>query len=235
MCDPISLGIGLTLAGSAAQYIGNQQAKRATLNAFNTEQVRQKAKTADQQKLLDNSYDTAGKLNDPNAQQAAVDKRKSAFIQALNARPADSGYLPGTDSAPKVVADASAKATADQDAFSGQQADALARMTGLGDQLFDTNIQLGRNSQGIGQLGVDKAQSAAALNAELNAARFKGGTLRGFGGLAQMIGAAALGGGFGSKGSLNSVLNSKSGYFPMAGSVSMGPIDFPTVNLPPVG
>lgn len=195
MCDPISIGIALTVAGSAAQYAGNEQAKRAGLNALSMEQTRQKAKTADQQKLLDSSYDAATKLNDPNAQQGAIDKRKAAFIEALNARPANSGYLPGADSAPKVVVDASDKAMADQGAFSGQQADALARLTGFGDQLFNTNIQLGRNSQGIGQLGSDKANSAAALQAELNAARFKGGTLRGLGGLAQMVGMAALSGG----------------------------------------
>jgi len=195
MCDPISIGLGLAAAGTVAQYFGNQQAKHASQAAYTAEQGRQKAKTREQEALLDQSYDSARKLNDPNAENAAADKRKAAFVAALNARPSDSGYLPGQDSAPKVVADAASKAQESQNAFSGQQADALARMTGFGDQLLDTNIALGRNAQGIGMIGTDKANSAAALNAELNAAQYKGGFLRGLGGLAQMVGMAALSGG----------------------------------------
>ena len=197
MCDPISIGLAVAAAGTVAKYAGDQQAKRATVGAYTAEQARQKEKTAQQDQLLDQSYQTASKLKDPNAQQEAVDARRAQFIAALNARPADQAYLPGQDSAPQVVADAASARGARQDAYSQQQAEALARMTGFGDQLFGTQIQLGRNSQGIGQLGRDKANSAGVLDAEMRAAQFKGSTLRGLGDLAQMIGTSMAGGGMG--------------------------------------
>lgn len=190
MCDPISLG--LLAAGTAMQVVGNNQAKRASWDAYNAEQTRQKAKTAEQDNLLDQSYSTADKLKDPNAQNDAAAKRTAAFVSALNARPATTAYLPGQDAAPKVIADTAANAAAGQSAYSNQQAGALANMTGANDQLLNTNLALNRNSQTIGQLGQDKYHSAQVLDSELNAAKYKGGTLRGLGGLGQLLGMAAL-------------------------------------------
>lgn len=216
MCDPISLG--LLAAGTISSYIGNQQAKSATRNALTLERQRQTAKTRDQEQALDQSYQAAGRLKDPNAQQAASDKRRQAFVAALNARPENSGYLPGQESAPKVVADAADQSTARQNAYSEGQAGALADLTSQGDLLQNANIDIGRAGQTIGQLGRDKYNSAQALEAELRAAQFKGQTLRGLGQLFQTIGMAkGLGGFGGGHGSLGSALNSGSGYFPAGG------------------
>jgi hypothetical protein len=180
------------------QAIGNNKARRASNNAYVAEKGRQTEMQRRQDAVLDQSYDSLNKLKDPNAEQAAIDKRKAAFVAALNARPADSAYLPGQDAAPAVVGDAAAASGAREGAFSAQQAEALARMTGMGDQLFDTNINLNRGSQEIGQVARDRINSANALDAELRAAAFKGQTLRGLGGLATTIGfGKALGGGGG--------------------------------------
>ncbi|MBY0392011.1 MAG: hypothetical protein K2Q27_01960 [Novosphingobium sp.] len=221
-------------AGTISSYIGNQQAKNATRNQLALENQRQASKTREQEQALDQSYQAAGKLKDPNAQQAASDKRRQAFVAALNARPENSGYLPGQESAPKVVADAADQSAARQNAYSEGQAGALADLTSQGDLLQNANIDIGRAGQTIGQLGRDKYNSANALNAELNAARFKGGTLRGLGGLAQTIGMAALGsklGGLnaGKYGSLNSVMEGTS----LGKPVFTGIIDAGTPTIPP--
>ncbi|CAB4120906.1 hypothetical protein UFOVP4_4 [uncultured Caudovirales phage] len=198
MCDPISIAAALTVAGTAANYAGNKQAERASLSAFNTEQRIQKQKTAEQDLALDNSNNTTKKLLDPNAQADAVNARKEAFIAALNTRPAGQDYLPGQEGAPTIVADAAAKASADQRSYSEQQAGALANMQGFGDQMFGTNIAVGRNGQMIGQLGKDKFNSANVLDSELRAASYKGQDLRNIGTLAQQIGLSMLAGGAGS-------------------------------------
>lgn len=233
MCDPIS--IGLAVAGTVSSYIGNQQAKSATRNQLALENQRQASKTREQEQALDQSYQAAGKLKDPNAQQAASDKRRQAFVAALNARPENSGYLPGQESAPKVVVDAADQSAARQNAYSEGQAGALADLTSQGDLLQNANIDIGRAGQTIGQLGRDKYNSAQALEAELRAAQYKGGFLRGLGQLFQTIGMAKGMSGFGGgHGSLTSVLNSGSGYMPkLAAPVFNGAIDVGTATIPP--
>jgi hypothetical protein len=228
MCDPIS--IALVAAGTVAQYAGNQQAKHASQNALTLEHQRQAKATQQQDQALDQSYQAAGKLNDPHAQEEAAGKRRQAFVAALNARPSDSAYLPGQQSAPKVVADASDQSAARQSAYSEGQAGALANLTSQGDMLQNANIMLGRSGQTIGQLGRDKFNSAQVLEAELNAAKYKGGFLRGLGQLLQTAGQAGVGGG----GSLTSALNTGSGFFPGAvKAMNIGPID--VGNIVPVG
>ena len=198
MCDPVSIATALAVAGTAAKYAGNKQAERASSNAYNAEQRIQKQKTAEQDVALENSNNGVRKLLDPNAQADATNARKEAFIAALNTRTPTQDYLPGSEGVPSVVADAATKANANQRSYSEQQAGALANLEGFGDQIFKTNINLGRNAQTIGQLGKDKVNSANVLDSELRAAQFKGADLRGFGDLAQQIGMAMLTGGAGS-------------------------------------
>jgi hypothetical protein len=218
MCDPIT--IGLTIASAAASYIGNQQAKSAVRGQLALENQRQQTKTREQEQALDQSYQATEKLKDPHAQDEAAGKRRQAFVAALNARPQDSGYLPGQESAPKVVSDAADQATARQNNFSEGQAGALANLTSQGDMLQNTNIALGRSGQTIGQLGRDKINSAQVLDSELRAAQYKGGFMRGLGQLLSTINMAnGMSGGFGGHGSLTSALGSKSGYMPALGRV----------------
>lgn len=190
MCGPWAIPLALAVGGSVAQYMGAKKADNAMLSRFNAEQGRQKRMSAEQDTLLDQSYDTAEKLKDDTD---AVAARKAAFIDALNSRDAGQDFLPGN--APAIVAESNNQVVADQRARSTQQAEALANLTGMGDQLLNTDIALGRAGQQIGQLGTSKARSAEVLDAELRAAAQKGATLRGLGGLAQMVGSAWLGAG----------------------------------------
>jgi len=188
MCDPLT--IGLAVASAGLQFVGNKQAQNATKQRLNAENIRQNQMNQQQDAALDESYQAAGKLKDEGAQQEAVNNRRQAFIQALNTRPANQNYLPGMDSAPQVVADAARATGAQQDAFSQNQAGALANLTGMEDMLQNTGFMLGRTGQSIDQIARDKARSADALRAELEAARHKGAVFRGLG---QLVGALSLG------------------------------------------
>jgi hypothetical protein len=223
MCFPLAIPLALMAGGSIAQYFGNKQAENASLNAYHTEQARQKVLTGQQQDDLNKSNADVKDLQNPASQQDAINARKQAFMEALSGRPADQGTIPGVGT-PALVSQSNNKIVADQRAGSEQSAGALAALTGPNDALFKTNIALNRNSQDIGQLGTTKADSAAVLNAELAAAKYKGGFLRGIGSLAQSIGGAMAGGIGGSAGGAVSNLGSpdaisnvlKSGYSGMA-------------------
>ncbi|API60529.1 hypothetical protein BSL82_15600 [Tardibacter chloracetimidivorans] len=188
MCGPWAIPLALAVGGSVAQYFGNQRAENAMMARHNVEQGRQKRMSAEQDALLGESYESAEKLRDDTD---AVSARKAAFIDALNSRSDNQDFLPGN--APAIVAESNNKVVGEQRARSQQQAEALANLTGMGDQLLDTNVSLGRLGQQIGQIGTSKARSAEVLDAELRAAAQKGSTLRGLGGLAQMVGSAWLG------------------------------------------
>ena len=111
-------------------------------------------------------------------------------------------YLPGQGSAPAIVQQQEGKAVEGARTDARSLASALAALGGTGDQLQRLNIDIGRNSQRIGQVARDKGNSAGILQTELQAAAEKGALLRGLGGLAMQIGmsaamAGAGGGGFG--------------------------------------
>lgn len=192
MCGPWALPLALVAAGTTAQYFGNKQAQRAQERTYQNERKRQESMSAEQQALFDQSLDTTGKIKDPEAEGAAVANRRQAFIEALNTRDPSQDYLPGQGSGPQVVADVASDISADQRGRSEANADALANLTGFGDQIFKTGISVGRNSQQIGQIGGNKRNSAAVLDAEMRAAAQKGSFLRGLGGLASSIGAAMI-------------------------------------------
>jgi len=195
MCLPaLALAAIATVAGAGMSYAGNEQAKDAGLSALHSEENRQQALTAQQQGYLDKSNAAVQSLQDPNAQNAAIDNRRAQFVNALNGAPSTQGSLPGDSSAPQVVQDAAAKTSGAQHAFSLSQAGNEANLAGFGDQMLGTNIALNRDSASIGQLATTKQDSANVLNSELAAAKFKGGDLRGLGSLAQMVGGALAGG-----------------------------------------
>lgn len=192
MCGPWAIPIALMAAGSVAKYFGDEKAGHAQERAYEAERARQQQYTNQQQQSFQDSLGKVTKLTDPNATQDAVNKRDSVLSSAIT--PVDQGsYMPGSSSAPQLVADASAKAAAGTHERSSNLAKALAELGGTGDQMLTTNIGIGRNSQAIGQAGSLAAGSAAVLPSEMRAASYKGSTLRGLGSLAQMIGQAWLG------------------------------------------
>lgn len=201
MCfDPVTaaiVGSALFAGGSAANYVGNQKAERAQKSAYSAEKRRQDDLTAQQDALFQNSLDRTGGVASQEGQDEAAAARKAAFVEALGGKSPDQGFLPGSSTADAAVGENANRVVATQDAFSDQQAGALAKLTGFGDQMLDANILNARDAGAVNQLSTSKRASAGVLDAELQAAARKGGTLRGLGSLATQLGTMALTAGLG--------------------------------------
>jgi hypothetical protein len=197
MCDPITIGIGLMVAGSVANSVGQNQAAKAQARASDAERARKAKLTAEQEGYFADTLDKVGDTADPNAQAAATARRDDTLQAAIAPSPESTAYLPGTANAPAVVKTAADKAMASGRAESSQLARAIAAMGGTGDALQGLDIGALRNRQNVGQLAGFKSGSAAVLEDELRAAAMKGGTLRGLGQLATSVGSMAVGGGMG--------------------------------------
>lgn len=191
MCVPL-IPLALAAAGTFASYIGQKQAERARNTTFSSERQRQADLGDEQHSRFKDSLAKTQDLVDPATRDKAVQAREGSLASAIVPQSASS-YLPGSSSAPSVVATANERAGASSQATSLNLARTLATLGATGDQLQDVNTQIGRNSQHIGQLGSFKAGSLGVLDAEMRAASQKGSFLRGIGGLAQQIGGAWLG------------------------------------------
>lgn len=197
MCfDPVTMAIigGVAMAGGAGmQFMGQKKADNALNSTFNRERQRQKAFEAEQNAKFEDSLASTEAVTDPaKAAQAAAAREAALMAATKSAAPAAEGYLPGAGSAPAIVAKAGEQAGAKADAATANLAAALGRLGGVNDQLFQNNINIGRNSQAIDQLSGFRRNSLDALDAEMRAAQEKGKTLRALGSLAQTIGGAML-------------------------------------------
>ena len=202
MCLPLlAIGAIASAAGTAAKFFGEKQAERARDKTFNAERARQEALSQQQQGRFQDSVDRAGNMADPASHATATAAREGSLASAIVSHDAPGSSLPGSSSAPALVATAADKAGSKADASSRSLAHALAALGATGDQMQGLNIGVGRNSQQIGQIGGFKAGSLGVLDSEMQAASAKGGFLRGIGGLAQQLGQAAMMGGMGGGGS----------------------------------
>lgn len=193
MCLPVLAiaGIAASLAGAGMNYMGQRKAESAMNSTFNKERSRQKGFEAEQNAKFQDSLAETGKVTDPAEAAKAAAAREAALSAATkSAAPAAEGYLPGSGSAPAIVAEAGAKAGAKADAATANLAAALGRIGGVNDQMMHNNIAIARNSQAIDQLHGFKRGSLDVLSAEMEAAKRKGQTLRTLGSLAQTIGGA---------------------------------------------
>lgn len=201
MCfDPVTaaiVGSALFAGGSAATYAGNKKAEHAQKSAYSAEKRRQDDLTAKQDVLFQNSLDRTGGVASQAGQDEATAARKAAFVEALSGKSPDQGFLPGSSTADAAVGENANRVVADQNAYSDQQAGALAKLTGFGDQMLDANVLNARDAGAVNQLSTSKRASAGLLDGELQAAARKGGVLRGLGGLATQLGTMALTSGLG--------------------------------------
>lgn len=193
MCVPL-VALALTAAGTVAKYIGAKQAERAKQSTYDAESARQKKMGDEQHAKFQESLDRTRQMLTPEDQAAAAAKREGGLAAAIVPQGADGAYMPGSSSAPAVVADATAAAGEKSAANAQSFARTLAALGATGDQMQGLNIGVGRNSQSIGQIGGFKAGSMGVLDSEMKAAAAKGSFLRGIGGLAQTIGSAWMGG-----------------------------------------
>lgn len=197
MCIPLVAAAALAGVGGVAKYLGEKKAQKAQANAAQMERQRQQRMTEEQQGYFDQSLASAGDVADPAAIAAAKGARENALFAAMAPQGAAGTYLPGQGSAPAIVQQQEGKAVEGARTDARSLASALAALGGTGDQLQRLNIDIGRNSQRIGQVARDKGNSADILQTELQAAAEKGSLLRGLGGLAMQIGLAAAAGGAG--------------------------------------
>lgn len=192
MCVPL-IPLALFAAGTVAKFIGEKQAEKARNTTFNAERDRQKAFEGEQTAKFQDSLDQTKGMQDPAAQAAAAAKREDTLASAIVPASAPGNYMPGSSSAPSVVATASDAAGAKSAENSASFARALAALGGTTDQMQGLNIGIGRNNQSIDQIGGFARGSMGVLDGEMKAASAKGGFLRGVGGLAQQIGGAWMG------------------------------------------
>lgn len=197
MCIPVFAAALLAGAGGVAKYIGEKKAAKAQARASENERVRQREMTERQQQLVNRSTDAAGNMADPSAIAAAKNDREGQLFAAMQGADGPTNFLPGQAGAPTVVQQQSGKAVERSQEQARTLASAMAALGGTTDQMQGLGIQLGRNSQQMGQIARDKMNSAGILPAELEAAAHKGSLLRGLGGLAMQIGLSSLTGGAG--------------------------------------
>lgn len=204
----LALGAALTGGGIFATSRGEQQRIRARNNRVAAERARQDdfaEKAAAQNAAARDRY------RDAEAQQ----QTKASELQALfrdapttangalaDANVSAASVLPSATS--DVLVREQGKQQAATEAFTGQQADARARLRSLGDLFGDLGTATARDAGYIGQTNAARQGSASVLPYELEAANQKGAGLRllgdvlkGFGSIALTGGAAGFGG-FGS-------------------------------------
>lgn len=198
MCGPWAPWAGAALFGLAgvAKYAGQKQADNARERTYNAEQRRQDAFTADQTARFQDSLAATKDVASDDGQAKAALARENTLASAIVPQ-STASYMPGSSSAPAIVATAADKAGASSHEASVNLARAIAALGGTQDQMQTAGIKIGRNNQDIAQKGSFKAGSASVLDAELRAAAHKGEFLRAAGGLAQQIGLAALTAGLG--------------------------------------
>lgn len=209
MClDPASLaiiGAVAMTAGGGMQALGQKKADDAAYRRFNHEQDRQKGLEADQIQKFQDSLDSTQQVLDPAAQAAAEARRRDALMSVTKgSSPGAGAYLPGASSAAPVVKTHATEAGHAADAATSGLANALAVLGGMGDLMQNNDINISHNSQAIDMTRGFRAGSLDALQAEMDAAKKKGQTLRTLGGLAQTIGQMALTSGMGGMGGIPS-------------------------------
>lgn len=193
--DPLTIALALTAVGSGAEYIGNEKAQKAQRGAQEAERIRQKGMEAQQNALFEGQLARTANVPGQGVEDA-IASRRAAFMQALEGRSPTQDALPGSGSADSAIAANQNRVVGEQRGESAQQADALARLTGLQQSLFDTNLLNNRDEQQVRMIGGNRLNSARVLPLELQAAARKGAGLRAVGGIAKQVGMSMLGGQF---------------------------------------
>jgi hypothetical protein len=192
MCDPISASIALTVAGTTAQAIASNKAKKAMQGATNAERIRQKGYEEQSQSALNESQSFASKAAQDRRMAEAGAARKAEYDQATaQAAPvATTGEnLAGDQAGNSVVASETSKRSADATNSALQKGAAMANLQGFGDLQLGNALYNNRIAQRQAQLGNFMRGSADVLPLELQAASQKGKDLATLGQLLNAAGA----------------------------------------------
>lgn len=171
MCDPLSLGIGLTIAGTGANYIAQQQVSEARSGALAAERIRQQQ--LDQQAAALNTQ-SQDRFQDFGGQQEQRAKSLTEmFTQMPAALPPTADPMPASSS--NLVVQAENRERGEARDRTNQIGAALGNLRSFGDVLGGVSRLQARDASQVGQIGNFKKGSSGVLGQELEAANAAGG------------------------------------------------------------
>jgi hypothetical protein len=166
--------------GTAANYEGNQQAKKAMGSAQQAENERQKKMRSEANTLFNESLGTEGQDSTIRSEDKAIKDRQDAAAAAqAQGTGIDVGSAYGDKS--QVVADESGVRKAAGKASAGMEAAAKARLAGFGDANQLNAIKNARMRLGQGILANNMVGSAQALAPEMDYAGHAGDSMKNLG------------------------------------------------------
>ena len=201
MCDPVSISLAMTAAGSAAQAAGQSKARKAMDDARQAERIRQQGLQAGSNSLVSESLANASAESQNQQQGKATDARKAAYDTAQAAAPAaltpSNTSNAGDQKANSIVNTEAGQRSAAAHGYASQQGGAKAALQGFNDLQKTDNIY---NNRMLGQqatIGNFMQGSAGVLPYEVEAAGHRGDSMKSLGDLLS-LGGAAVGMGAGS-------------------------------------
>ena len=195
MCDPVTISLVATLAGTAASAAGQAKAQKAQDGAREAERIRQKGLQSESDALLGQSLSNASKESQDSQQANAEGERKAAYDAATAASRAPleavGSNLAGDQSANALIASETAKASNNALGYAGQQGLSKAALQGFGDLQFNNALYNARQLQGQARVGDFMKGSAGVLPYEMEAASHKGDGLKTLGSALSTAGSIA--------------------------------------------
>jgi hypothetical protein len=193
MCEPTTIAIAATAAGTAASVAGQKKAMRAMGSAQAAENTRQSALRDEANAIFSQSLSSNTAKNRVAAETGAAAKRDAAYTADLaGGKRAEVASSYGAE-APQVVADESAARGAAGKMGSAIDARNKAVLAGFGDATSDTAVKNARARINTGVVGDFMKGSASAHGAEMDYASHKGDSLKTVGDILQKIGMVAGG------------------------------------------
>lgn len=202
MCDPVSIGLAMTAAGSVAQAAGQSKARKAMNGAREAERIRQLGLQGKSDELVSESTAHADRRVSDADQAAAENKRKADYAAAAAATPAAAApqtqITAGDANANKVINTETAARNAAAIGGATQQGNAKAALQGFNDNSISQLLYNNRMMQRQGLIGNFMQGSAGVLPYEMDAASRKGDSLKGLGSALSTAGTlVGMGGGAG--------------------------------------
>jgi len=193
MCEPTTIAIAATAAGTAASIAGQKKAQRAMGQAQAAENARQAKLREEANAIFSESLSSNTTKNRVAAETAAAGKRKEAYTADLAAgKRAEVGSSYGTDT-PKVVADESAARGEAGKMGSVIDARNKAVLAGFGDVTNANAVKNARARVNAGVVGDFMKGSASAHGVEMDYASHRGDSLKTVGDILSKVGMVAGG------------------------------------------
>ena len=220
MCDPLTLaGLALTAGSFVTSAISNNQVRDERSQVALAETTRQE----NLQRQAIGKVDAATEQFTPENLNQGIEQAAQVRTDRLQGNAAGAGDqspndLPLTGSAPRVVRETAArelnKGLTEGKSFAAR----LGRLGAFGENQFQRNLDLGRLSETLGQIGTESRNSAAIVPLEFQTANRRGDTL---GGISDILG------GLGSAANLGSATGFdpfNKGINPVASPFVLGPV-----------